>query len=204
MAYSNGGTVTYSKTTWVDGENKYDITTQAGAVIVEDIKLVYKGSTGTPMSATNMNNIEAGIAEMFPTGMIAFFAADAPPAHFLECDGAAISRTAYAALFAVIGETFGAGNGSTTFNLPDLRGEFVRGWDNGRGVDSGRVFGSAQAGTQMSSSASNGGGTLQNAVNIENVSETTQSRGDANAAGGIYSTFTIRPRNIALLPCIKY
>jgi phage-related tail fiber protein len=199
-----GGIVTYSKTTWVDGENKYDITTQAGAVIVEDIKLVYKGSTGTPMSATNMNNIEAGIAETFPTGMIAFFAADAPPAHFLECDGAAISRTTYAALFAVIGETFGAGDGSTTFNLPDLRGEFIRGWDNSRGVDSGRVFGSAQAGTQMSSSGSNGAGTLQSAANIENVSETTQSRVSANASGGIYSTFTIRPRNIALLPCIKY
>ena len=149
-----------------------------------------------------MNNIEAGIE--FSDRMIAFFAADAPPAHFLECDGAAISRTAYAALFAVIGETFGAGNGSTTFNLPDLRGEFIRGWDNSRGVDSGRVFGSAQAGTQMSSSRSNGAGTLQNAVNIENVSETTQSRVSANASGGIYSTFTIRPRNIALLPCIKY
>jgi hypothetical protein len=56
-----GGIVTYSKTTWVDGENKYDITTQAGAVIEEDIKLVYKGSTGTPMSAQKLNNIEDAI-----------------------------------------------------------------------------------------------------------------------------------------------
>lgn len=196
--------MTYSKTTWVDGENKYDITTQAGVVIEEDIKLVYKGSTGTPMSATKMNNLEAGISETFPTGMIAFFAADAPPAHFLECDGAAISRTTYAALFAVIGETFGAGDGSTTFNLPDLRGEFVRGWDNGRGIDAARDFGSVQAGTQIGSSASNGAGTLQNAANIEDVSEASVSRGSANATSGIYSTFTIRPRNIALLPCIKY
>ena len=116
----------------------------------------------------------------------------------------AISRTTYAALFAVIGETFGAGDGSTTFNLPDLRGEFIRGWDNSRGVDSGRVFGSAQAGTQIGSSASNGAGTLQNAANIEDVSEASVSRVSANPSGGIYSTFTIRPRNIALLPCIKY
>jgi phage-related tail fiber protein len=168
----------YTKTNWVDGI--------------------------TPLSAQNMNNIEAGITEMFPPGMIAFFAADSPPTHFLECNGAAISRTTYAELFAAIGTVFGVGDGSTTFNLPDLRGEFIRGWDNSRGVDSGRVFGSAQAGTQMSSSASNGGGTLQNAVNIENVSETTVKRGDANAASGTYSTFTIRPRNVALLPCIKY
>lgn len=178
MDSKGGGIVTYNKTNWEDGV--------------------------TPLSAQNMNNIEAGITEMFPPGMIAFFAADSPPPHFLECNGAAISRTAYAALFAVIGETFGAGNGSTTFNLPDLRGEFVRGWDNSRGVDSGRVFGSAQAGTQMSSSASNGGGTLQRAANIEDVSETTESRVSANAASGTYSTFTIRPRNVALLPCIKY
>ena len=50
-----------------------------------------------------------------------------PPAGYLFCGGQAISRTAYAALFAVIGTTFGAGDGSTTFNVPELRGEFLRG-----------------------------------------------------------------------------
>jgi len=67
-----------------------------------------------------------------------------PAERWLECNGAAVNRTTYAALFTVLGTTFGAGDGSTTFNLPDLRGEFVRGWDHGRGVDAGRELGTGQ------------------------------------------------------------
>lgn len=52
---------------------------------------------------------------------------DNPPAGYLFCGGQAVSRVAYAALFAIIGTTFGAGDGSTTFNVPELRGEFLRG-----------------------------------------------------------------------------
>ena len=48
-------------------------------------------------------------------------------------------------MFAIIGTTHGEGDGSSTFNVPDLRGEFVRGWDDSRGVDSGRSFGSSQS-----------------------------------------------------------
>ena len=79
-----------------------------------------------------------------PSGAIVQWPAVFPPNGWLECNGAAISRTTYAALFAVLGTTFGAGDGSTTFNLPDLRGEFVRGWDHGRGADVGRELGTAQ------------------------------------------------------------
>lgn len=68
-----------------------------------------------------------------------------PPAGALERNGAAISRTTYADLFAVIGTDYGAGNGTTTFNIPDDRGLFERFWDNGKGYDTGRVFGSYQA-----------------------------------------------------------
>ena len=56
-----------------------------------------------------------------------------------------VSRATYPALFAAIGTTFGAGDSVTTFGLPDTRGEFLRGWDNTRGVDAGRGFGSWQA-----------------------------------------------------------
>jgi len=73
-----------------------------------------------------------------------------PPKGWLKCNGDIVSRTQYAALFAAIGTRFGAGNGSTTFALPDLRGEFVRGWDDGRKVDNARVLGSAQAGQNLS------------------------------------------------------
>lgn len=85
-----------------------------------------------------------------PTGTVVAFAGAAAPSGWLVCNGAAISRTTYAALFAVIGTTYGAGDGSTTFNLPDLRGEFIRGLDLGRGVDAGRVLGSAQASQNLS------------------------------------------------------
>lgn len=87
----------------------------------------------------------AAAEKELPSGAIMYFAGQTAPAGWLKANGAAVSRTTYAALFAAIGITYGAGDGRTTFNLPDLRGEFVRGWDGGRGVDSGRTIGSAQA-----------------------------------------------------------
>ena len=88
-----------------------------------------------------------------PSGAVQEFAGSTAPEGWLMCDGSAVSRTDYAALFSVIGDTYGVGDGSTTFNLPDLRGEFVRGLDDmgtaqgARGVDSGRGLGSTQTDT---------------------------------------------------------
>lgn len=79
-----------------------------------------------------------------PPGLIGYYAMTAPPAGWLRADGSQVSRTVYSALFAAIGTLYGSGNGSTTFHLPDLRAEFIRGLDNGRGVDSGRSLGSTQ------------------------------------------------------------
>lgn len=70
-----------------------------------------------------------------PRGAIVAYSAANPPDGWLLCDGTAVSRITYAALFALVGETFGAGNGSESFNLPDLRGRFLRGWDDGVGRD---------------------------------------------------------------------
>lgn len=67
------------------------------------------------------------------------------PDGYLKLEGQAVSRTTYQALWSIYGTTYGAGDGSTTFNLPDMRGCFPRGFDNGRGFDSGRTFGSYQA-----------------------------------------------------------
>lgn len=77
-------------------------------------------------------------------GKLAFFDTDVTPLGWLPCDGAAVSRTTYATLFARLGTRHGAGNGSTTFNLPDLRSDFLRALDNGRGVDIGRLLASFQ------------------------------------------------------------
>ena len=85
-----------------------------------------------------------GLASGIPTGTILTFGATNPPSGFLECNGSAISRSTYASLFSILSTTHGAGDGSSTFNLPDLRGQFVRGWDNSAGVDSGRSFASSQ------------------------------------------------------------
>lgn len=137
-----------------------------------------------------------------PAGAVQMFARQIAPVGWLKCDGTAVSRTTYADLFTAIGETFGAGDGSTTFNVPDLRGEFVRGWDDGRGVDPGRAFGGAQAGEIQSHShtvlnVTTSGTTFSlsdnpNNANLFGVRQT-------NATGGSET----RPRNVALLYCIK-
>jgi microcystin-dependent protein len=83
-----------------------------------------------------------------PVGSVQFFASTVAPTGWLPADGRIISRTSYASLFAVIGTTYGAGDGSTTFQSPDMRGMFPRGWDDAggtaRGCDPGRAFGSTQ------------------------------------------------------------
>ncbi|QMT41652.1 tail fiber protein [Neisseria shayeganii] len=84
------------------------------------------------------------VTQAAPPGTVMYFAGRNPPAGWLKANGAAVSRTTYAPLFAAIGTIYGSGDGSTTFNLPDVRGEFVRGWDDGRGVDAGRAIGSVQ------------------------------------------------------------
>lgn len=87
---------------------------------------------------------KAEVRAMVPPGIVDHYAGSTPPSGWLVRDGSAISRTAYAQLFFVLGTTFGAGDGVNTFNLPDDRGLFDRGWDGTRGVDTGRVFGSEQ------------------------------------------------------------
>jgi len=85
-----------------------------------------------------------GLASGVPVGTILTHAANTPPSGFLECNGSAISRSTYATLFSTIQTTFGVGDGSSTFALPDLRGQFVRGWANTGSTDASRAFGSSQ------------------------------------------------------------
>jgi microcystin-dependent protein len=142
-------------------------------------------------------------------GSVAAFAANTAPTGWFKANGAAVSRSLYAALFARIGTTFGAGNGSTTFNLPDLRGEFVRGWDDGRGVDTGRAFGSAQSasvdssGVQLREAANNylpGGNVTGDALAYFGNADVATYGTAATYFGGTET----RPRNVALLYCIKW
>ena len=70
---------------------------------------------------------KANIADLLPIGSYIQFAGSQAPAGFLVCNGGEISRTTYSALFAVIGTTYGSGDGSTTFNLPNLTDRFLQG-----------------------------------------------------------------------------
>ena len=98
-------------------------------------------SDGTDIAWAAPASPPAGV----PTGMVIYHAANTPPTDYIKANGAAVSRSTYSSLFTAIGTTFGVGDGSSTFNVPDLRGEFLRGWDDSRGIDGSRVFGSAQA-----------------------------------------------------------
>ena len=149
--------------------------------------------TGYPYSSLS------GTPASLPSGAVSAFAMVSAPTGWLKANGSAVSRTTYANLFTAIGTLYGVGDGSTTFNLPDLRGEFVRGWDDSRGIDSGRVFGSAQADELKSHvhSVSTQLGTAGGAPQSSGSSSLNPY--NTNATGGAET----RPRNIALLYCIK-
>lgn len=136
-------------------------------------------------------------------GLISMHGSDVVPAGWLECDGAAVSRTTYANLFAVIATKWGAGNGTTTFNLPDFRGEFVRGWDHGRGIDTGRAFASAQADEFKSHVHAQRGAGLSGSNTTAQYSTNLTTTGvqltNTDSTGGTET----RPRNIAVMWVIK-
>lgn len=157
-----------------------------------------------------------------PSGAVQAFAMSTAPNGWLKCNGQAVSRTTYAALFAAIGTIYGSGDGSTTFNLPDLRGEFVRGWDDSRGVDNGRTIGSTQShgvadhvhdgiayyrgdGGETGTDPSGQNGTFMH----ENSGHTRSTSANFTYAGvrtneTVGATTDTRPRNVALNYCIKY
>ena len=146
---SNGITIRDRKALRLrDSSNSNFVAIRAPSNAASDITLTLPDSDGNAndvLQSDGSGNLSfVALPQAVPTGSVFMFATTSPPSGYLKCNGAAVSRTTYAALFAVIGTTHGAGNGSSTFNVPDLRGEFVRGWDDGRGVDSGRNFGTAQ------------------------------------------------------------
>lgn len=89
--------------------------------------LTYVYSDGTNVRFADQGNVISNVPQGVPAGVISSFAGTTPPSGYLFCDGAAVSRSTYAALFAAISTTWGNGDGSTTFNLPDLRNMFLRG-----------------------------------------------------------------------------
>jgi microcystin-dependent protein len=103
---------------------------------------------------TTFNNTVNGI---FPTGVILPFAGTSLPNGYLLCAGQAISRTTYSALFSSIGTSYGSGDGSTTFNVPDLRGRHLIGLDNMGGTAAARVTAASLNGANASTIGGTGG-----------------------------------------------
>jgi hypothetical protein len=182
------------------------------------------------ISSTDAKAQEALERSGTPVGGIMHFAAANIPVGWLKCNGAAVSKNAYTRLFQVIGYTYG-GSGDF-FKLPDLRGEFLRGFDDGRGVDAGRALGSWQKSSigiidPSFTSIAPGGYVSDNDPPTEeaknqNVREAgfdlidyslytrTLMTNAGNSAGmrwalnsNGWSSGGHRPRNVAMMPCIK-
>jgi len=154
-------------------------------------------------------------------GAVMYYAMKTPPVGWLVCDGSSHPIASYPFLHAAIGDTFGGD--ATNFNVPDLRGEFIRGWDDGRGVDAGRAFGSGQgdmfgshghdvndpghAHHKASQSGSNGANNDPDYIAcgiFANAYGELFTRGsDTGISIAVNGGNETRPKNVALLPCIK-
>lgn len=150
-------------------------------------------------------------------GAISSYVSDTIPTGYLLCDGSAISRATYSALYAIIGDAFGEGDGSTTFNLPDLRGRFLRGKDGGAGND-------PDAGSRTASGTNGNTGDNIGSLQADQYKSHTHQFGSSNSSFGsgypeavdqnngspvFYNTSSsggneTRPKNINVNYMIKY
>ena len=162
------------------------------------------------------------ISAAVPAGTVIAFSNSTPPTGYLECNGASLSKTTYSKLYAAIGTRYGST--STTFKLPDLRGEFIRGWDHGRGTDSGRTLGNSQSdgvrdlNIPVTYTTYTGNAALCHLNNaaylmagLGNSADPKFGSYNANVLSSIHKTIPLnmssnetRPRNVALVFCIKY
>ena len=198
---------------------------EKAAPVDADVLGLGDSANGFQLAKMTLADLKAIVS---PAGSVTWFATTTPPQGYLKANGAELSRETYARLFDVIGITFGEGDGSATFKLPDLRGLFVRGWADTAVVDAGRAFGSLQSDAYAAHShafstsaegahthnlafGANTGGPNGTGAQLRPVLEstnhnTTSSSGLHSHTGSTISSggSETRPKNIALLPCIKY
>jgi len=160
---------------------------------------------------------QASAADPVPSGTVIYVAMSTAPTGYIKANGANVSRSTYANLFSAIGTTFGAGDGSTTFTLPDMRGMFPRGLDDGRGYDSGRALNNTVQGDAIRNITGNWNSAMWSAAwsaagcvyGVYNGSR-EDNGGSAGMRAYIDASLVVptaaenRPVNIALLCCIKY
>lgn len=156
-------------------------TANYAALSVDAAALAADAVTTAKIADANVTRSKIEANERFPVGMVSPFAGTSAPDGWLLCNGSAVSRSTYSALFAVIGEAFGEGNNTTTFNVPDLRGRFVRGLDNGAGRDP-----DASSRTAMNTGGNTGDavGSVQGSQNLAHT-HTINNAVVIGASGGI-------------------
>lgn len=251
LAYTPGGLIVSLNGLLLRPGDDYTASTGTSIVLVSAAVLsdelqVHAFNNFSVANTYTKAEVDGLLGSAVPSGTVIHVAMNNAPTGYLKANGAAISRSTYAALFSAIGTTFGAGDGSTTFTLPELRGEFLRGWDDGRGVDSGRTINPTAQGSQNLSHshgassgtssvgaptgyfdiASDAGGSsiVHDASGIVSISNagnaiTVQGVGTGQLRRRVTTTFpnhthgvTVnadggsegRPRNIAMLACIKF
>lgn len=151
-----------------------------------------------------------------PAGTVIMFATDGVPTGYLECDGSSISTTTYATLFAVISYEYG-GSGAS-FNIPDLRGQFIRGYDNSAGNDpdaatrttrgdvaatTGDQVGTVQGDAVEDHTHDDGGTTGASASNVSGSGNNYRVDADTGLMVTGTSSTETRPINITMMFCIK-
>lgn len=158
----------------------------------------------------------AELQNLLPAGEVIFFAGSGAPAGYLKANGAAISRSSYARLFGAIGTLYGAGDGVSTFNIPDMRGMFPRALDDGRGIDADRFIGTMQADGIKEHQHEFGGDDHLEIFGYQkdgNPGFGYDANSKLSGDGKRYRTkddplypliSETRPKNIALLACIRY
>lgn len=181
-------------------------------------ELFWKDEDGNALQLTSEGalNYTPGDSCVNPAGSVMAFMGTSAPGGWLECNGAAVSRTTYSGLFDVISTMYGAGDGSTTFNLPDIRGYFLRGWDHGAGNDpdassrTNRGDGSTgdYVGTKQEDDFESHNHSISGASASSSANNGDDERSDGNPTGtapaiGDAGGSETRPKNINVMYCIK-
>ena len=219
------GDCEFDKDVTINGRLKYDELSLVRLTVTDKITAGIVTATTYYGDGSNLevdgSSLSESISNSVPAGTVIYSASSTVPDGYIKANGAELLKTAYSDLYAEIGTTYGetdgnGGTGTSHFRVPDLRGEFIRGWDDGRGVDSGRGFGSFQNFqlAQHNHGVSNGtnqvrwtggGSGFPNLgpgtpesyrLSFKNIS--------TNNEGGSSNSSESRPRNVALLALIKY
>jgi len=136
----------------------------------EEAKYSFSGTSITGLAGLN-------------TGLIIPWSTTTAPSGFLECDGTAVSRTTYATLFAVVGTTYGAGNGSTTFNLPDLTDKTVV----ARSTANSKTLAQTGGANTVTPTGNISGSTGSTTLTTQQIAAHTHTTGTAMFSGGVFS-----------------